>query len=336
MPDVISFQDAIKETEGQHKALLVGNGFSSQYFSYPNLLVAAGFEEDNPIKALFNLLGTVDFEAVIRALEGAIVVEQAYGNGDHADQLKQDAQLVRKALVKAVDAIHPAHREEGDLLTFQYENAAAFLQHFNKVFTLNYDLLLYWVNLAERDLSDGFGLGRLVCGQRFRGPFLEHAYCDIFNLHGGLHLFQNPIGEVYKALNNGEGVMATITREIAENERLPLYIAEGDSTSKLRKINSVGYLRHCYRTLLETEAVVFVFGHSADPNDSHIYHAIFGSEAKHVYFGIYRPDDDKILTTDAELAKYKKLNGDKVSYSFFDSKTAHVWEGPPDVGGDGQ
>lgn len=329
MPDVISFQDAIKATEGEDKALLIGNGFSAQYFNYANLLAEAQLEEGSPIKALFDELGTVDFEAVIRALEDATIVERAYGNAAHAAELEADAQRVREALVTAVNATHPAHRDD---LVFQYESAAAFLKHFanGQVFTLNYDLLLYWVNLEKGLLTDGFGLGDYTEDGRFKGPFVEGAYCRTFNLHGGLHLFQNEIGEVYKALNDGDGVIANITHEIANKGRLPLYVAEGTSKSKLRKINSVEYLRHCYRTLRETTAAVFVFGHSADPNDAHIYHAIFGSKAKHVYFGVFRPSEEKVTALDAELAKYKKLEGDDVPYSFFASETAHVWDGPPE------
>jgi len=87
--------------------------------------------------------------------------------------------------------------------------------------------------------------------------------------------------------------------------------------------------RWAYRTLQETTAAVFVFGHSADPNDAHVYNAVFASKAKHVYFGVFRPDAEKLAALDGELAKYKKLGGDDVPYSFFDSETAHVWDGPP-------
>ena len=329
MPDLNSFQDAIKATEGEDKALLIGNGFSAEYFKYANLLTEAQLDESSPIRALFKRLNTVDFELVIRALEDATVVEHAYGNDAHADQLKVDAQIVREALVTAVNATHPAHRDD---LEFKYESAAAFLDQFDKgqVFTLNYDLLLYWVNLEKGLLTDGFGRGEYLNDGRFKGPFREDAYCSMFNLHGGLHLFQHETGDVFKALNHGDGVIANITHEIATNRRLPLYVAEGTSTSKLRKINSVEYLRHCYRKLQDTNAAVFIFGHSAAPNDAHIYHAIFGSKAKHVYFGVFQPNRTKITALDAELAKYKKLGGDNVPYSFFDSETAHVWEGPPE------
>jgi hypothetical protein len=327
MPDVISFQDAIKTTEGQNRALLIGNGFSIDYFNYHNLLEAAGLADDSPIKALFVGLNTVDFEAVIRALEDAVVVERAYGNLEHADQLETDAQAVREALVNAVNATHPAHREE---LALKYESADAFISHFNTIFTLNYDLLLYWVNLHKERLNDGFGLGAVIDGGRFRGPFKPDAYCHIFNLHGGLHLFQTRDDEVFKAQHTDEGVLATISKTIIEKKRLPLYVAEGNSKAKARKIYASPYLRHCFGKLRQQTGSIFIFGHSADKNDAHIYHAIFGNEnITRVWFGIYQPDEAKIREADAKLAAYHKLEGGKVSYSFFATETAQVWDGPP-------
>lgn len=332
MPDVISFQEAIEATDGEDRALLIGNGFSIEYFSYSNLLAEAKLEEDGPIKALFDALGTVDFEAVVRSMEDAAIVERAYDNEKHAGQLVDDAQTVREALVTAVNETHPAHREDLDL---KYESALAFLSHFGNVFSLNYDLLLYWVKIDMPKMYDGFARGEKIEDGRFQGPFNEESYCHVFNLHGGLHLFQNEIGDVYKALNDGDGVIGNITHEIAGNGRLPIYVAEGRSASKLRKINSVGYLRHCYRKLQDNAAIVFIYGHSADDNDAHIYHAIFGSDAKHVYFGVYNPDEDKLRELDAQLAKYSKIGGKDIPYSFFDSETAQVWDGPPEeVGGE--
>ncbi len=318
MPNVIRFDEAIKDTEGGDRALLIGNGFSAKYFTYTTLLAASGLEEGKPIRNLFEKLNTADFEAVVRALEDAVIVEQAYGNDGHATELETHAQEVRAALVHALHKTHPMHR--GDL---DYTSSAKFLQHFSSVFSLNYDLLLYWVNLEKGHLRDGFGLGEDL--GRFRGPFSEDAHCQLFNLHGGLHLFDDGAGGILKALDRGSGVVKTITDTIVEKRRLPVYVAEGTSVQKMKKINSVAYLRRCYDILRRNGAAMFIYGHSADENDAHIYRAIFASDTKHVYFGVYKPDGEKLKQLDGLMSKYQKSAGSDTKYSFFDSESAEVW-----------
>tara|TARA_R110002110_G_C13468395_1_gene719657 strand:+ start:6169 stop:7143 length:975 start_codon:yes stop_codon:yes gene_type:complete len=322
MPEVISYEEAIAATKDEDRALLIGNGFSAEYFNYKSLLEKSGLEEGTPLRNLFSELNTVDFEAVVRALEDAAIVERAYGNADHSGALINDAQIVREALVHAINGTHPAHREE---LAVKYESSSKFLRHFGKVFTLNYDLLLYWVNLEKTLLRDGFGMGDET--GRFLGPFHENAYCDVYNLHGGLQLFDNGRGEVIKAINTGTGVIATITHTIAEKKRLPIYVAEGSSPEKMRKINSSAYLRHCYDQLLKNQASsIFVFGHSADDNDAHIYRAIFSSDVKRVFFSVFNPDDEKLRQLSGQLAKHRELGGKDIEYTFYDAASAHVWD----------
>jgi len=322
MPEVISFEEALKQTEQEkHRVLLIGNGFSAQYFSYRDLLEKSDLAADSSARRLFDILGTFDFEAVVRALEVAVSVAQAYGHDTHADKLLADAQMVRQALVNAVNSTHPKHREE---LSSKYSSSAAFLAHFSTVFTLNYDLLLYWVNLEKRLLQDGFVRGE--SRGSFRSPFDEKVQCSLYHLHGGLHLFENSDGEMMKATKGGKGVIATITDTIVNKKRFPVYVAEGTSQQKMRKINSVAYLRHCYETLRQNSETIFVYGHSANENDAHIYNAIFRSKAKHLYFGVHRPDDAKVKTLDGALAKYQRTVGSKVEYTFFCSESAKVWE----------
>lgn len=321
MPDVIDFEETMKRTEDGDRALLIGNGFSTHYFSYSNLLDRSGLAAGTSVRSLFDALETVDFEAVVRALEGAVTVERTYGNDAHADELEADAQRVREALVEAVNSTHPAHRED---LGVKYTSSASFLEKFSTVFTLNYDLLLYWVNLEKRLLSDGFGLGTQIGS--FHGPFVKEAYCHLYNLHGGLHLFDDGTGEIIKAIDTGSGVIATITDAIAKRGRLPVYVAEGTSAQKMKKINSVPYLRHSYDMLRQNAATMFVYGHSADENDAHIYRAVFGSETKHIYFGIYKPEEETVKRLDGQLAKYQKTSGSSVEYTFFDSESAKVWD----------
>lgn len=152
MQKIIKFDEAIEATDGEDRALLIGNGFSAQYFDYQSLLEKSGLDDGTPLRTLFDDLDTVDFEVVVRALEGAVVDENAYGNTTRAKELDDDAQKVHEALIYSITDTHPKNRDD---LCFQYTRSAAFLRNFSTVFTLNYDLLLYWVILEKKTRSDG-------------------------------------------------------------------------------------------------------------------------------------------------------------------------------------
>jgi hypothetical protein len=323
MPKVVSFDDALKAAGGKDCSLLLGNGFSVRYFSYHSLLDKADLKPEDPVRVLFDRLKTVDFERVVKALEGGFQVEMAYGNKVHAEQLIKDSNRLREALVHAIRGTHPAHREE---IEDVIPSCVAFLSSFEDVFTLNYDLLLNWVSLAnEAHLTDGFGLGEKRNG--FQGPFKTDAYCKVYNLHGGLHLFRNGV-DVEKRIAGPNGVIDAIAQTITSEKRFPLYVAEGTSPAKMVRIKANNYLSHCYEKLGASAGSFFVFGHSADPNDAHVYNALFRSKIKHLYFCVYQPTDEKIKAISGELARYKERAGSKIDYTFVDSESAHVWDRP--------
>lgn len=321
MPKVISFDDALKAAGSKNCSLLLGNGFSARYFSYRSLLDRADLKPADPVRVLFDRLKTVDFERVVKALEGASLVETAYGNNEHAEQLLKDADRLREALVHAIRGTHPAHREE---LEDVIPSCVAFLSSFEEVFTLNYDLLLNWVSLSdEAHLTDGFGLGEKRNG--FQGPFKKNAYCRVYNLHGGLHLFRNG-SDIEKRIAGANGVIDAIAQTITAGKRFPLYVAEGTSPAKMERIKANNYLSHCYEKLGASTGSFFVFGHSADSNDAHIYNALFQSKITHLYFCVYQPTEEKLKTTSGELARYRERAGSKIDYAFVDSESAHVWD----------
>jgi Domain of unknown function (DUF4917) len=320
MPDVISFEEAAQATEGDNRQLLIGNGFSIQHFSYKTLLEKAGLDPDGPLRALFPTLDTVDFEIVIRALEDAARVEKTYKKLKRADLLQKDADKLRRALVHAIRRVHPANRTD---IEDVIPACADFLKKFNVTFALNYDLLLYWVILEDINFfADGFGLGQEQNG--FRGPFQIDAHCNIYNLHGGLHLFRTARDEVEKRLMGSTGVIDAIAETITRDKRLPVYVAEGTSIGKLSHIYSLPYLRHCYEMLCASSGPFFVYGHSASQNDEHIYDALFRSDISHLYFCIHQPTAD-IQAVAGELARYKERNGSDIEFTFVDSETAPVW-----------
>jgi hypothetical protein len=317
MPDVISYDEAEKQVGAKSRSLLLGNGFSAGYCSYNSLLEKCGLPDGSSCRALFARVNTSNFERIVRALEDAAVVASAYGREAQSQELIADAKVVREALVNAVRVTHPTHRDE---ITDVIPNCIEFLTPFSKIFTLNYDLLLYWVIIDTR-FGDGFYGATTANG--FRGPFKDELRCNIYSVHGGLHLFQREDGEIEKRLDDGTGVIDAITRTIVEGNRFPIYVAEGTSAAKLAQIKSNSYLNCCYRNLKASTGAFFVFGHSADDTDAHIYNTLFTLGINHLYFCIF--DQAKLAEVDGRLSNYQKANKSRITYSFVDSTSVGAW-----------
>ncbi len=305
---------------GENCSLMIANGFSIKYFKYANLLEKAGLDAGSALRKLFDALSTVDFEIVIQALEDAALVEKIYNKEKRTRILSSEADKLRRALVHAVREIHPAHRED---IAGEIPACIKFLSQFDIIFTLNYDLLLYWVILENtKRFQDGFGLAEDRNG--FRWPFKTEAHCNVYNLHGGLQLFKTTDNEVEKRVDQGSGVIDAIASTILDAKRLPLYVAEGTSVQKLAHIYAVPYLRHCYEQLQQSANAFFVYGHSASANDAHIFDALFNSQISHLYFCVHKPTAD-VPAIDGELARHQKRNESDIDYTLVDAETAKVW-----------
>jgi hypothetical protein len=159
------FDDCLKMATSMQKIALLGNGFSialfPNIFSYSSLRDRANFEEDSPVRRIFDALGTTDFEAVLRNLASGQLVVQAY-RVDPAvhDLITTDIASVRHKLVTAIAGSHPPYPHQ--ITDDQYKSCRMFLRHFSKLYTLNYDLLLYWTLMRNEaddvplDADDGF------------------------------------------------------------------------------------------------------------------------------------------------------------------------------------
>lgn len=318
-PEIISFEQAISDTEGQDRTLLLGNGFSIDYFDYSSLLEESGIEDSSPLKSLFANLDTKDFELVMRSLEEAATVERVYGNNTQSQTFIEDANALREGLIHAINETHPNRNN----ILERIPSCINFIKNYSRIFTLNYDLLLYWVQMEnQRDFKDGFGLGEEQIG--FRGPFHPDAHCNVYNLHGGLHLFKTSTNDVEKRIATSGNIIEEITDTIRNQKRLPLYVAEGTSDKKLAKIKSVPYLFHCLDTLGSSAGNIFIYGHSASENDAHIYRSVFLSQLEKIYFCIHRATTD-VNSINGNLQMYKAREDSEIEIVFVDSETAHVW-----------
>lgn len=228
---MITLADALAQTDGMKRHLLLGNGFSialfPNRFTYGSLLDSVDFTAYPQAKQAFEVLATTDFEVVIQALRHAVALLPIYGGDSDARALmEQHAEALKELLVQAIASKHP--ERPGDLTEEQYRACRVFLAHFagesrdlrsrggrdlrGCLFSVNYDLLLYWTLLHDEvtiidpahptrgqievqeplDHNDGFLPPDDDPGAEYVTWDGEESYKQsIFFLHGALHLFDH-------------------------------------------------------------------------------------------------------------------------------------------------
>lgn len=271
-------------------SLLLGNGFSRAWdnsrFDYERLYDVAAIP--GRIKAIMDRLGFKDFEATMRALNLAQNVINEYRGGEPISlRIAEDIDVVRSALLRAVWARHPesSRRVSDD----QYQSCFNFLAPFSNLFSLNYDLLLYWTinwaishqQCAPNQFDDGF---RKSDGRLLWRSALETQ--NVHYMHGGFHLIS--AGEHVSKLSSKDA-KSSIAEQMEHYMRagaLPLFISEGESLQKAAAIAQSPYLRHCHDTLSRHASPLFTFGVKFSPADDHILESIAASSIPALYVGV--------------------------------------------------
>lgn len=194
----ITFAQALSDSNKERRYLLLGNGFSSalypDIFQYRSLLEEANFQGNSHLKKVFEKLKTKDFEYVIRSLKTASNLLTDYdAKPSIISKLKEDAESVGKVLVETISKRHPENVNELDEKAVKACNL--FLNEFKIIYSLNYDLLLYWSLLSgrkerDKDIDDGFRRPDDCFGADYRTFDSPHSP-TFFYLHGGLHLFDS-------------------------------------------------------------------------------------------------------------------------------------------------
>ncbi|MBD3754703.1 MAG: DUF4917 family protein [Gammaproteobacteria bacterium] len=352
--NLLTFDQAIRDSDRFPKRhLLIGNGFSigcrPNIFQYASLYDQADFADYPEIPSVFERLGTQDFEEAIRALESASRLFTMYAPDTAAGQAKmrEHAAALREILVETVARNHPENPNALD--EEEIWSCRRFLKHFlcdkdGHVFTLNYDLLLYWTLMNEGNpfdteafelrKNDSFGNDEDDPDTEYvvwQGETAAHA-ANIHFLHGALHLFDAG-AELQKYTWIRSGVpLIDQTRAAIEADKFPLFIAEGTSTQKKSRIRHNAYLYQSFKVLtanaLTGTHCFFVFGHSLAESDEHILKRLGRGHFKKLYvslFGDVTSDTNRaIIRRATELAAMRSARF-PLEIAFFDAASANVW-----------
>ncbi len=344
---MLTFDEAIQQSATEKKRhVFLGNGFSRackpDIFAYDALFERADFENlSGNAKALFEALDTTDFEVVIKALRSASKITKVYLSDSPkiSETMSLDADTLREVLVSAIAGSHPEVLSE--ISNDSYIACKNFLSNFERVFTLNYDLLLYWTVMQKELMpviksNDGFltpeyGTSEYVTWE------IENSYSqNIYYLHGALHLFDAGAElQKYTWINTGIKLTEQINNALI-NEKYPMFVAEGTTEEKLERIKHHAYLTKAFDSFSRIGGALFIYGHSLATNDEHFLHLIEKGKTTKLYVGIYGDPDsltnqyiieraNQMREYRINLAAKRRRRPPELEVFFYDAQTAHPW-----------
>ena len=360
MKKIIIFQEAITESKSfTTNHLLLGNGFSiacvPSIFTYNSLFEETDFSSNPEIEKAFKKLSTTDFELVINALEKASLVVPAYDDDLErvCSKMNLDASTIKNLLIETIAERHPKNPSE--IPENKYKSCRQFLSHFvynkskGRIYSLNYDLLLYWTLMHELeneyfklDHNDGFGRdstfenGEVDVSTELTWQGKQSTQ-NIHYLHGALHLFDSGFQlEKFSWIDTGMSLIEQARKALIEN-KFPLFVSEGNSDKKMKKITHSAYLFNGYNSFdgitksglsrKPGNTCLFTYGVSFSENDKHIFNKIANGRLKHLFIGIY--GDPNSETNQSIISLAEGLKSCRKEYplgiTYFDSETAKVW-----------
>lgn len=328
------FQDLLNECDGT-RSIILGNGFGISFdvamgqnnFNWDSLLDLCDIEDGSELHRVLSE-NQFDFELVHQKLNNAIDILNLYDPTSLLiEQLEQQIQYLREQLIVAVGASHPPSfvrprtQAEQEQLEERVSNCRRFLSGFNMVFSLNYDLLLYWVRCLEYPHLGSDSFTRLGDDLVFSPSY----YGNFFFPHGSLFIYRDGVSAKKSGSSMWNPILARLEHNI-ENGRFPMCISEGTGQQKLKEIKRNHYLLHSYNKIKQSTGTIFTFGCSfLDGKDSHIIEAMCRSRANRIVVGEYRPDAVAIHRLHHEFARVQAEIGTNKTVVIADSEGAEIW-----------
>jgi len=343
MTILLNYDEVLQRAMNNKRTLLLGNGFSMSYnkerFSFTSLLesaIKAGLIKTNTsIYEIFQEFETKDFETVVNLLETATKVTKKYNaiTPENEILIINDAAKLKNHLVSIITNNHP--EKITDISDEELLCCANFINEFDKIYTLNYDLLLYWAAIKLEDsirtghiekcrlkISDGFGNSEeegsedVVYANDSSKPF------TLYYLHGALHLFDKKYEIIKQTYSRTSKPLKDQTLENINYDIYPIFVSEGTSQQKKAKIIHNAYLNHCYKSLSKISGDLIIFGTMLKTNDEHIRDGIKHSKVKNIYIGV--SSVAAINEFDSFVEELNQLKEPKY-VAFYDYRTAKVW-----------
>lgn len=250
--------------------------------------------------------------------------------GREHDWVDQTYAEVRDGLFGAVGAVHVPWRQ---IPRDVFDQVATYIDSVRSVYTLNYDLILYWARNAAQVCAGDFFWGD---GGTFdiTDVQLWGRRTGVYNLHGGLHLWRDThTGATGKLVGDSGNLLEVLTTIYSSTgSRQPLFVSEGSAEDKIRTIRQSDYLSFAYRALVEDTSPTVIFGSSLGTSDSHIVAAIAEGRSKLIAVSAVRgsQSSDEVIEWKARVRRLFQGH----SVCFFNASTHPLGSPSLRVGGD--
>ncbi|PQL20417.1 DUF4917 domain-containing protein [Veillonella denticariosi JCM 15641] len=346
------YSELTNDMDFSKAALIVGNGASislSANFSYSNLFSKA--EEIGQLSSklanIFNQLHTSNFESILNQLD----ITQKMNNMlplSHIlkeilplfdDTISKSRNQIKKALIETIRSVHPeytklsiTHPESNNILKLN-----KFLNQFDYIINLNYDLLIYYILLANKNLFiDSF---RHADPDNYNLTFDENiintsfgSRTKLYYPHGNIVLCVDSNGEEQKirCAEANSLLQKILSLWEHENALYPLFICEGSSTEKVKSIYRNYYLRYIYKNILpKLPDNIICYGWSLSENDEHILKQILKnkSDSFKILISIHKGSKSSLqLNTECTNIKNRITNiNSNTDIHFFDATDEGCW-----------
>lgn len=338
----MTYQKVIEhlEKEKRTRHLLVGNGFSMAYdkaiFSYNALSTFVSNSQDELLNKLFEIIKTKNFEIIMQQLDNFYLLAKEFSKDEELpSKISSANSKLKEKLIEAVKTMHPEH-----VFTVpddKSKSCSEFLNYFvnsdGHIFSTNYDLLLYWVLMRNKEMMpkaiDGFGRPSEDEEDKDIEPDLKWGKYkeeqNIHYLHGTLPIFDTGT-TIEKETYSGASYLLENIQKRMEKREYPVFVTAGNGTQKLNHILHNQYLAFCYETLTKIQGSLITFGFKFGEYDEHIIGAV-NAAAKYgkkipdklwsIYIGVHSEEDKKHIESIEKKFKCK--------VNLYDAKSVSIW-----------
>jgi hypothetical protein len=245
--------------------------------------------------------------------------------------MNTDANALRELLASTIAESHPDR--PADISDDQYAACKTFLKNFDSIYTLNYDLLLYWALMQDElepdvEFDDGFRQPEDGAAGYVSWDTDKKFGQTLHYMHGALHIYDAGSElQKYTWCNTGIALIDQI-RDALNHNSFPLFVAEGTANSKLEKIEHSSYLSRAKRSFGAVGDNLFTFGFSFGESDEHIQTALAKGTVKRAFISLYgdpASDANARIVLRAEHVAARRSPKRPLALEFYDAESTSVW-----------